>query len=881
MLGILDVRTFENSDAVENQPGLSDEEALRRLKINGKNQLSRKKKKSVMKIFANQFRDFMVMILLGATLISALLGEIYDAVTIIAIVVLNAILGFIQEFKTEHTLEALEKMTSPTAKVYRNGVLKTVSAEEIVEGDVFEIEAGDRIPCDAFIINSKNFTCDEAILTGESLPILKRNREKEIEFETLNLPYMAYMGTICVKGNARCQAVATGKRTQMGLVSGMLEEISEDLTPLQKKLSELGKILGIVCLMVCVVVFLAGILRGEPIFSMFMTAITVAIAAIPEGLPATVTIALALAVRRMLKRNALVHRLHSVETLGCATVICTDKTGTITENKMTVSDIFAGGNCFKISGTGYNKNGTLLLNSIKADICDYFSVKNLFECFVNCNNAFISLGDKDSRNRKYRAVYSAVGDPTESALLVAAAKSGITKESLNSKRLDEIPFDSALKFMTVTVKNPDGNVVSYTKGALDILLYKCSHFQTDSNMVLLNEKIRQKIIYVSEEYAKKGLRVLAFCKTENGVTTFLGICGMQDPLREDAKKAIKSCEKAHIKTVMITGDHKLTACAIAKEAGILKEGDLSLTGDELSKMSDSELSDCIEKVKVFARISPDHKLRIVKAFKNKGHIVAMTGDGVNDAPAIKEADIGVSMGITGTDVSKEAADVILLDDNFNTLTEAVLQGRTIYSNIRKFVRYLISCNIGEIVTMLVGMLMGLPVVLLPTQLLLVNLATDGLPAVALGLEPADKSVMEKPPRKNSDSFFAGGLMGRIVMRGMLIGLFTILSFVLGLKFSGLVSVARTSALFTLVASQLIHVFECKSEEKNLFSVPILNNIWLILSVAVSLLCLFLAVYFPPLQIVFSTVSLNAKQLIFSTLCAVCVPVGACFFKKRK
>lgn len=881
MLRILDMKTTQDKETPQNLLGLTDEEALRRLKINGRNQLAQKKKKSVMKIFANQFRDFMVMILLGATVISAILGEIYDAITIIIIVILNAALGFIQEFRTEHTLEALEKMTSPTAKTYRNGVLKTISAEELVEGDVFEIEAGDRIPCDAFIISGKNFECDESILTGEFLPISKKNREKELEFETLHLPYMAYMGTICVKGNARCQAVRTGKNTQMGKVSGMLEEIDQELTPLQKKLGELGKILGIICLAVCVVVFLAGILRGEPFFEMLMTGITVAIAAIPEGLPATVTIALALAVRRMLKRNALVHRLHSVETLGCATVICTDKTGTITENKMTVSDIFAGGNCFTVSGVGYNKNGNLLLNSIKVNPDDYFSVKSLMECFVNCNNASITDENSQNRNRGYKAVYSAIGDPTESALLIAAAKLGVTSESLNSKRLDEIPFDSAARCMTVTVKNSDGNVVSYTKGAPDILLYKCTHFQTNFKAVFLDDKIRREIFRIGDEYARKGLRVLAFSKTENGETVFLGMCGMQDPLRTEAKEAISACEKAHIKTVMITGDHKLTACAIAKEAGILKDGDLALTGDELSQMSDEELSESIEKVRVFARISPDHKLRIVRAFKNKGHIVAMTGDGVNDAPAIKEADIGVSMGISGTDVSKQAADVILLDDNFNTLTHAVLQGRTIYANIRKFVRYLISCNIGEIITMLVGMLMGLPVVLLPTQILLVNLATDGLPAIALGLEPADKSVMEKPPRKNTDSFFSGGLMGRIVFRGVLIGLFTILSFVMGVRFSGSVAVARTCALFTLVASQLVHVFECKSEEKNLFTVPILNNIWLILAVAVSLVSLVLAVYFPPLQLVFSTVSLNAKQLICSVFCAVCVPVGACFMKRKK
>lgn len=879
MLEILEKDYVTQSVGNSTQEGLSSQEAQRRLKINGLNRLGEKKKASVMKIFANQFRDFMVMILLVATVISALLGEMYDAITIIIIVVLNAALGFIQEYRTEHTLEALAKMTSPNARVFRDGQLVTISAENLVEGDIFQIEEGDRIPCDGYIISCNSFYCDESILTGEAEPIEKNARQGEIEYENLNLPYMTYMGTICTKGNAKCLCTHTGLRTQMGKISDMLEEIPEEQTPLQKKLGELGKILGIICIGVCLVVFLVGILRGEPAFEMLMTGITIAIAAIPEGLPATVTIALALAVRKMLKKNALVNKLHSVETLGCATVICSDKTGTITENKMTVQKIFTSNKEFHLTGNGYEKSGKLLYNSTPVKVENFPSLGELLNCFILCNNSKIYDKENQSRNRRSKSIFQTTGDPTETALLIAGAKLGKRVEDLNFTRIDEIPFDSASRCMTVTVKNSDGKVISYTKGAVDVILSRCEFYLSENGVMPIDGNFRKVILNANDAFAKDGLRVLAFSKFWGGQMIFLGLCGMSDPLRPEVKNAIKICDKAKIKTVMITGDHKLTATAIARQAGILKPNTIAITGEEIEKMSDDELGEALEKISVFARISPNHKLRIVKAFKKKGHIVAMTGDGVNDAPAIKEADIGVSMGISGTDVSKQASELILLDDNFSTLTVAVEQGRTIYSNIRKFVRYLISCNIGEVLTMLVGMLMGLPVVLLPTQILLVNLATDGLPAIALGLEPPEKSLMEKPPRKNTDSFFSNGLMSRIIFRGILIGLFTIASFVIGLSLGG-VSTARTMALFTLVSSQLVHVFECKSEEKNLFSVNLTNNIWLVLSVLVSVLCLVGAIYIPFLQNVFSTVSLNVIQLLSAFGCAVAVPIMACFLPKR-
>ena len=878
MLEILD-KTFQpqitQPESSPDTQGLTGEEAARRLKINGLNKLSTKKKQSAAKIFAGQFHDFMVMILLGATVISIILGEFYDAGTILLIVLINAVLGFIQEYRTENTLLALEKMTAPTAKVYRDGKLTEIPAEEVAEGDVFLLEAGDRIPADGYILSCSNFSCDESVLNGESVPAEKIRRTSETDFESINCSHMAYMGTVAVKGTAKCLCTSTGLRTQMGKVSGMIRDIPDELTPLQKKLDELGKVLGLICIGVCVLVFAAGLIRGESFFTMFMTGITIAIAAIPEGLPAAVTIALALAVRRMLKKNALVHKLHSVETLGCASVICTDKTGTVTENKMTVCKVFTANHQFEFTGTGYSKNGDVKTDGIKISPENYTVLTELLTCAVVCSNGCISepVYDSSKRNRNSRgAVWEAVGDPTETALLVAGAKAGIFAEKSGFQRISEIPFDSKTRFMSVTARDSLGKTVIFTKGAVDVVLKNCGYILSDKGETPLTDNIRKLILKANDSYALQAYRVLAFSKQLGHKIVFLGLCAMEDPIRPEAKKAIRKCEKAHIKTVMITGDHKLTACAVASQAGILKDSMRAMTGDELSSLSDSELDGAIENTAVFARVTPDHKLRIVKAFKRHGYIVAMTGDGVNDAPAIKEASIGVSMGITGTDVTKQAADLILLDDNFSTLVSAVEEGRTIYSNIRKFVRYLLSCNIGEVVTMFLSILMGLPLILLPTQILLVNLVTDGLPAIGLGLEPTEKNIMSKPPRKNSDSFFSGGLLGRIVFRGILIGLFTICSFVLGLRFGGDIHTARTCALFTLIASQLIHVFECKSEERSLFNIHYLNNIFLVISVIISLLCLVAAIYIPFLQTVFSTVPLNSIQLLCSTACAALVPV---------
>lgn len=824
MLDILEKKLTESPTTIK---GLTTAEAEKRLSTDGENRLAKKKKTSAAKIFAGQFHDIMVMILLVSVVISVALGQYADAVPIVLIVIINAALGFIQEYRCEKTLEKLENMTAPTAMVYRDGRLVKIPASEVVAGDVFTLEAGDRVPCDGYINSSRALSCDESALTGEAVPAVKKCRTSEIDFTALNKDYMVYMGTVVTKGVGEVTAVATGERSQMGRVSTMLDEIKEPETPLQKKLGELGRTLAIICLAVCVVVFIAGVLRGEPVLNMAMTGITIAIAAIPEGLPATVTIALALAVRKMLKRQALVHRLHSVETLGCATVICTDKTGTVTMNKMTVTDIFT---CTEKSRAyGVTKEGASFDDkALKA--WESPDLGRILLCGAACNNARLCPPEKiKKRDRGGRqSELCAEGDPTETAILIACANSGINVSSLGYRRTDELPFESETRSMTVICADEKGVTTAFRKGAFDVIIKECSHVFSDSGELLtFGGAMRKQAFYKCDEYASKGLRVIAFSQQVDGEWAFLGLMAMKDPLRAEAAKAVAECQRAGIKTVMITGDHKLTAQAIAKEAGIMKAGS-----------------------------------------------IALTGDGVNDAPAIKEADIGVSMGISGTEVTKQAADVILLDDNFATLVNSVEEGRTIYQNIRKFVRYLISCNIGEVITMLGGILMGLPMVLLPAQILLVNLVTDSLPAIALGLEPAESSVMKKPPRKEDDSFFSGGLMWHIVIRGLLIGICTLASFTVLLTNTHSLGTARTGALITLVLSQLIHVFECKSEEKTLFTVPYLSNPFLLFSVFISAAALFAGIWLPVLQKVFFTAVPSLGEFLVAVAAAAIVPVGA-------
>lgn len=872
------------------EKGLSSAEAEELLTKYGENVLADEHKANPMKIFLGQFRDIMILILLAATVVSFFLGEIYDAVTIVIIVLLNAILGFIQEYRTERTLIALKNMTAPTAKCFRDGGLQTIPAAKLVKGDIIRLEAGDKVPADCVLLEAKGVLAEESILTGESAAVEKSVDNITDSDNALGKKGVLYSGTVVTKGSAEARVIATGKDAQVGKISDMLTEIEDELTPLQKRLAELGKIIAVICLVVCIVVALAGILRGEPVFDMLMTGITIAIAAIPEGLPATVTIALALAVSRMLKKNALVHKLHSVETLGCASVICTDKTGTVTENKMTVCKAYCGGKEYDFSGNGYRIAGEVTCGGERINPVTEVALREALICGTLCTSASISAKSDLSTRQRGRLTtggeWTITGDPTEAALLVAAAKCGITAEKLwvNREKLDEIPFDSDTRCMTVVVSEGGGKT-AYTKGSVDVILKRCAFALIDGDTVPLTAARRREILEANDRMTDNALRVLALCRknlasgsdVETGMI-FLGLQGMLDPPRAEAKQAVRLCRSAHIRTVMITGDHKNTAAAVARQAGIMRGDDLVFTGEELSRMSDSQLDEVIGKTAVFARVTPADKLRIVRAFKRKGEIVTMTGDGVNDAPAIKEASIGVAMGITGTDVTKQAADVVLLDDNFATLVSAVEQGRGIYSNIRKFVRYLLSCNIGEVLTMFLGIILGMPMVLLPTQILLVNLVTDGLPAIALGVEPPDPDNMKMPPRKSSESFFSGRLMQKIVFRGVLIGLCTLGSFALVNYIFANVAAARTAALLTLVMSQLFHVFECKSEKKNIFTVPYLNNKKLILAVLFSVAVIFAAIYLPFLQVIFATVPLTTEQLLIALGFAVSAPLIQCVLR---
>ncbi len=883
----LDKITAEKVDPTKNI-GLSTKAAQELLHRNGKNELLNKKRAGALSIFAGQFRDLMIMILLIATAISALMGEVYDAITIVSIVFLNALLGFVQEYRTEKTLQALKDMTAPSARVYRDGRLQSIPASELVVGDVIEIEAGDRVPADAVLISSMGLSADEAILTGEAVPASKVAATSAISHNKPNMPELIYMGAVITKGHGVAKVIATAMSTQMGIVSGMIAQIKPSPTPLQKRLGQLGKTLAFACIGICIIVAAIGALRGHGLMDMLMMGISLAVAAIPEGLPATVTISLALAVRKIYKHHALIHKLHSVETLGNATVICSDKTGTLTENRMTVTRIYAGDEFISVTGSGYQIAGKFVKGESEVSVLRNEILSKLLTAGTLCNNANIS-SDRPvkSRNRNIqtsKGEWTVRGDPTEVALLVSAAKAGITNAALEQEyhRIDEIPFDSRVRSMTVLVKKSNGAEQCYVKGAVDSVIENCGFVLTHDGVVPMSPTRKRAILQANEKMTGDALRVLALAykdmsgafshnESQTGLI-FLGLQGMVDPPRLEVKKAVRTCKWAKVKTVMITGDHKNTACAIAKQVGILTADMDVMTGSELEKLTDEQLDSKISNIAVFARVSPTDKLRIVKAFKRIGEIVAMTGDGVNDAPAVKEASIGVSMGITGTDVTKEASDIILLDDNFATLVKAIEQGRTVYENIRKSIRYMLSSNTGEVLTMLLGMIMGFPVVLVPIQILLVNLVTDGLPAIALGVEPPDEDIMRRAPRHPNEGIFANGMLFSIVIRGILIALATLGAFSTVLGLSESVDMARTAAFLTLAFSQFFHVFECKHEKGTLLNVPYLNNIKLIFAVLVSASVLMLVCSVQILQRVFAVEPPSMQALLYIAICTLAVPV---------
>ncbi|MFY9174187.1 MAG: cation-translocating P-type ATPase [Peptococcia bacterium] len=869
---ILEFKTDQNK-------GLDPSEAARRLELVGLNQLITKKKISPWAIFLGQFKDIMVLVLIGATIISGILGEYADALTILAIIIINAVLGFVQEYRAEQSLDALKKMVAPEANVVRGGITMKIPASQIVPGDIVRLESGDIVPADLRVCETSQLEVSEAALTGESLPV-KKNAELVLE-EKVSLgdrKNMCYMGTVITRGKGRGIVVDTGMQTEMGQIAGYIEQVEEEQTPLQNRLAQLGKWLIAFCFLIVGVVVVAGIIRGEALHQMFLTGVSLAVAAIPEGLPAIVTVALAIGVQKMVKKQAIVRALPAVETLGCATVICSDKTGTLTQNEMTVRRYFLGGEYLDFSGEGYDPRGKISFAQGKnPDPLLKSAVEKAFRVAALCNNAQLQrdkIGIGGLFRRPNEGSWGVIGDPTEGALLVSAAKGGVWREVVEKEetRVLEIPFDSERKMMSVVyASKQNGSRTVYSKGAPDILLERCANVFWQGKVQKLSPLIKKQIMQANDEMAGKALRVLGLAYKElepklsmekeevlENDLIFLALAGMIDPPRSSAVKAIRTCRSAGIKTVMITGDHQNTAVAVAQELRILNtERSKVLSGMELDQLSDAQLRKMVNEISVYARVSPKHKLRIVKALKNAGHIVAMTGDGVNDAPAVKEADIGISMGNTGTDVTKEASALILANDDFATIVAAIREGRIIYDNIRKFIRYLLSSNVGEVLTMFLATIMGLPLPLMSIQILWMNLVTDGLPAMALGLDAGDPDIMERKPRHPRESIFAHGLVRSILVRGTIIALSTLTVYILGFFLGGKdLHLARTMAFTALIFSQLSYVFECRSERYSIFQLGFFTNIYLVGAVSISVIAQLAVIYIPFLQRVFHTVPLN-------------------------
>lgn len=841
----------------DEKQGLTSQMAAERLAQKGRNELAETDgKKSLFWRFLAQFDDFMILLLLGAAVVSVVISrlsgenDVLDAVMILGIVVLNAALGLFQESKAEKALEALKKMAAPHARVIRDGIVREIPAAEVVPGDLLLLETGDAVCADGRVVESRSLKTEESALTGEALPVEKTSvGGLPEETATGDRKNMVLAGGYVVYGKGKVLVTATGMDTEMGRIAAMLSHTSDSMTPLQKKLEQTGKQLGIGALAICALIFCMGILQEKPPFSMFMTAVSLAVAAIPEGLPAIVTIVLAMGTSRMSEKHTIVRRLSAVETLGGAQVICSDKTGTLTQNRMQVT-----------TWTDYSHR-----EPKNEDLRE--TVANLFAL---CNDCNVSDGNLQ-------------GEPTEKALGEYAQSMGIDFAALrrDMPRVGEIPFSSARKRMTTLHKTEDG-WISVTKGAPDILLEKCAFCMEGSGQVPFDSRRKSMARMVNGEMAAQALRVVAVAfrqwsekppLTEEALErnlVFAGMAGMVDPPRPEVKEAVHLCRQAGIRPVMITGDHVLTAEAIGRELGIYQKGDCAVTGAELDKMSDKELETAAEICTVFARVAPEHKVRIVQAFQKRGNVVAMTGDGVNDAPALKTADIGCAMGKSGTEVAKGASDLILTDDNFATIVEAVREGRGIYDNIRKAVHFLLSSNIGEILTIFVAMLLGWAAPLLPIQLLWVNLVTDSLPAIALGMEPAEENIMERPPRKNTGSLFGDGLGGRILLEGVMIGVLALLAFGIGHVYfdqENGYAVGRTMAFAVLSLSQLVHAFNMRGEG-SLGKLPFCSNKWLLMAFVVGATLQCVVIMMPPLAGIFQVVPLNGEQWLLTAALAL-------------
>jgi len=876
--------------------GLTTAQAGQRLQEHGPNELKEKPRPGFLSMVIDQFNNFLVILLLVAAFISLLLGEYVDASAIFIIVALNAVVGVIQESKAEAALAALKKMAASTAQVMRDGRQVTLPARELVPGDIVLVEAGNNIPADLRLVESVNLKVAEASLTGESVAVEKVAHvvlDKDIPLGDRR--NSAFMSTLATYGRGRGLVIATGMHTQIGLIAEMIQAYEEEDTPLQMRLDQLAKALGIICLVICGLIFVYGIfidtnykaiLTGpldyltaekKTLVELFMTAVSLAIAAVPEGLPAVVTICLALGMRSMIQRHALIRKLASVETLGCTTVICSDKTGTLTQHEMTVVQGWVSAKRFAVSGEGFSPKGGFTVGNQALNPADSPDAALLFHGSAACNDAILEQSGEEHGETSWRIV----GDPTEGALVVVAAKAGVTRKDLNGTlpRVAEIPFDSDRKRMT-TVHQTKGSfrfelppTVAFCKGAPDVMLELCTSVTENGKPVPLTSEKKAEILAANQAMARQALRVLGLAyrgldsvpaqptpeAVEKGLT-FVGLLGMIDPARPEVKEAVAIARKAGLKTVMVTGDYKDTAEAIAREIGILVPGGKVVTGAELDKMSDEELARQADQICVCCRVSPTHKTKIVDAFKARGHVVAMTGDGVNDAPALKRANIGISMGITGTDVSKETADMVLTDDNYASIVAAIEEGRIIYSNIRKFVYYLISCNIGEILIIFFAMLFGWPLPLRPVQLLMLNLVTDGAPALALGMEKGDKDIMSLPPRPTKEPIINWEMQIGTAVQAVVMTAAVLWAYWIAQKtYPDDLAHAQTIAFTTLCVSELLRAFTARSEHYSMLATGLFSNKWMLWANGSSFLLVLIAVYVPFLNPFFGTVPLSASD----------------------
>jgi Ca2+-transporting ATPase len=895
--------TAEAAAALEGdlQKGLTEAQARERQGKFGPNELREAPRRGFWRMLLDQFNQFLVLILIVAAIVSALIGwseynrsgdtaEFIDAIAILAIVILNAILGVVQEGRAEEALAALKKMSAPSARVLRGGYIQTVPSRDLVPGDVVILETGNYVPADVRLVESVNLRVEEASLTGESVAVSKGARDiLSAEAVLGDRQNMAFMSTVVTYGRGQGLVVATGMDTEIGKIAEMIQAYEEEPTPLQIRLDQLGRTLGVLTLVICALVGVIGVVRDTQLgillsdgfrayfgleetvpklIEMFMVAVSLAIAAVPEGLPAVVTISLALGMQEMIKRHALIRKLPAVETLGSATAICSDKTGTLTQNEMTAVQMYVDRSLLTITGEGYRPEGRFLDEDDQVGLEGYPGMRLLLRAGLLCNDARLEQVSEDGST-----LWRIAGDPTEGAFVVAAAKAGYWKGELGEEypRVAEIPFDSERKRMTTFHPDPRyGHYVAYMKGAPDVVLGLCGQVLEDGMMRPLTEERHRNILDQNEALAANALRVLGVAfrplkqvpdhpqpEDSEQDFTFIGLLGMIDPARPEVAPAIRTARKAGIETVMITGDYLNTALAIGKEIGLLREGEQALTGTQLDRIDDGEFENIVEEVAVYARVSPQHKVKIVDALKARGHIVAMTGDGVNDAPALKRSSIGVAMGITGTDVSKETADMVLTDDNYASIVAAIEQGRIIYSNIRKFVYYLLSCNMAEIAILLVTMLAGWPLPLLPIQLLMLNLITDGLPALALGMEKGDPDIMDQPPRPVREPIVNRDMIIGIAVQTVAISLAVLTAFQIGLEAGE--AHARTMAFATLSISELLRAYTSRSERYSLLAIGVFSNKWMQWAVLTSLVILLAIIYVPFLDPVFGTTVLTLED----------------------